>query len=154
MRKIENEIMVKQIETTWEASDGTIFSNELDCEKYEQSYKCTIINSFNKIPRKEINSNDIYCPYATYDDAITIIYPRHMDDIVIINAYVKMKTGDDGWLTQEHIGKHIMLNFGYDFGFCDIWVMEELLAIITARYKEQMAEIDTIANANKEKGES
>lgn len=153
MRKIENEVMIKQIETTWEAVDGTVFNNALDCEKYEQSYKCTIINSFNKIPQTNVSGGNFYCPFYCDDNDVITILPRNMDDIVVINAYAKCMTGVDSELTQEHIGKHLIINLGYDYDWFDVMVMDKLLADIAARYNEEIIKLNTIANPNKEKDE-
>jgi hypothetical protein len=60
----------------------------------------------------------------------------------LINAYIKATTYSEGKLTTEHIGQLIMLDFGYDHDYCDIWELSERIEAITSNIAKLEAEMN------------
>lgn len=110
---------IKEIKKTYKekvyvAADGKEFKNEADCKKWENSYECTIRQSFDKLLKKEINGVSIGFPYACNDDKVFVAEPESLEDITLINAYTKAFIDDSSTIVDTScIGKKIVLNFGY-----------------------------------------
>lgn len=97
----------KTIETPyWTAIDGKEFETEESCKEYEKSVKCTVNAAFEKIPKAEMNEENIF--WCGCDSTIMIIKPRNFDDIKIINMYCNF-VYPDSILTQDDINKDIIL---------------------------------------------
>ena len=138
MRRIEKETKREIIEKSviWEASDGTIFSDELNCKNYEASYRCSIITCFLKVPHVKTNACELYIKYAAEDHEAYMMKPRNIEDIHAINAvlhYVDNLKGE--LLTQDDIDKTIIVGFTYDGiydnSWYDIYRKEDYLKEIT-----------------------
>ena len=67
----------------------------------------------------------------------------------MINAYINATTGNKGILTTEHIGKLLILNFGWDHDYCDVDILADHLAKIT----ERVAKLEAEFNGEKEETE-
>lgn len=145
MKKIENEVVVKTIETVYEAIDGNRFDSEEACKEWEKSYKCTVKVSWDKIPKQKINSCDFGLAYADCDYNCFMVIPRNMNDIVAINAFIKMKVNtEDSFLSAENIGKAMVLNFGFDYDWCDVYEMENRLAFLNRMWKETAEKLNNV----------
>lgn len=72
-----------KIITQYEAYDGTVFTTQIECRKYEQLNEVKIINNFKKLIVKHIKSEVAPCPYE--------IFVKNVDEYVVI----KMETEDD-----------------------------------------------------------
>lgn len=141
MRKIENEIVTKSIETVYEACDGKRFKNEADCKAWEDSYRCTITKCFQQIPQIRICGNRTYLDYANEDDEVVALVPRNLEDIKVINAYVKETTCDETNITHESIGRVIILNFGYDHDWCCWYDMDKHFEQIKNDYESYKSQL-------------
>lgn len=150
MRKIENEIVTKSIVTKYEASDGRQFDNEADCKAWEDSYKCTITKCFQKIPQIKIPGSKSYLSYSNEDDEVVTIIPRDLEDIKVINAYVKATTCDEINITHESIGRVIILNFGYDHDWCCWYDMDKHFEQIKNDYENYKSQLDKLVNGKGE----
>ena len=128
--------------TIYEAVDGRKFDNENDCQEWEKSYKCTMITSWNAIKKLQVNPDELGIPYSSCDDESYILRPENINEITLINAYIKSSTGDDGLLTINHLGKLICLNFGYDHDCCDIYVIEDNIKRIENKVVELAQKLD------------
>lgn len=146
MRKIQREETKVVYTDIYVSADGREFTNEADCKAWESSYRCTIETSWKLIDKKEICNCDYGFSYSSEDHECYAIKPKNLDEIVLINAYIKATTGDNGMLTTEHIGKLLVLNFGYDHDYCDIDILAEHLAKVTDR----IAKLEAKFNGEKE----
>ena len=147
MRKIEKEITTKTIVTEYEASDGKIFKNEEDCKKWENSYECTITNCFKKIPQISINGEYSYLNGSNCDDEVIAIMPRDLEDIKVINAYVKATTcGEELKITHESVGRVLLLNFGYEHEWCGYYDLDKHFEQIKKDYEEYKHRINKLVN--------
>ena len=142
MRKIQREETKVIYKDIYVSVDGKEFDNEADCKAWENSYKGTLEASWQLIEKKAICNCDYGFSYASEDHECYAIKPKNLDEIVLINAYVKATTGDKGTLTTEHIGKLLILNFGYDHDYCDVDIFAEHLAKITERCAKLEAEFN------------
>lgn len=144
MKKIQRE--VKTYTDIYVSVDGKEFTNEADCKAWENSYRGTIEASWKLLDKKEVSDCDLGMPWGSEDHECYAIKPKNLDEIVLINAYIKATTCSDGTLTTHHIGKVIILNFGYDHDYCDVDVLSEHLERVTAR----IARLEAQMNGEKE----
>lgn len=116
--------------------DGKEFETEEDCEMWEKSYKRTIQAAFDKIPHVKTNCGDTYI-VAPCDDNVLILKPRNIDDIKIINTYGMIIDGrTSNPLSQDDVGKLIMIETGFNEDWFHIYRMEKYLQNIIDSYKE------------------
>ena len=147
MKKIEKEITTKTIVTEYEASDGKIFKNEEDCKKWEDSYEHTITNCFKKIPQISVNGEHSYLNSSDYEDEIIAIMPRDLEDIKVINAYVKATAcGTELKITHESVGRILLLNFGYNHDWCIYYDLDKHFEQIKKDYDEYKNKIGKLVN--------
>ena len=131
MKKIQKEITTYK--DIFVSVDGREFTTAEDCEKWEKSYKGTLETSWKLIKKKEVCDCDFGFPWSSEDHECYALKPKNLDEIVLMNAYIKAETGEDGGLTTEHIDKLIILNFGCDRYGCDVDILSEHLAKVTER---------------------
>lgn len=143
MKREEREIQRVEKKVVYIAADGKEFATEDLCREWEKSYMYTLETSFKTIPHIEVEAINAYLPYGSDDHEAYVIKPRNFDDIVVINAFVEMVTcGYKTDLTQDDIGKIIMLNFGYDRDYCDVYYMEDHLQKIKTTYENFVAKLN------------
>lgn len=145
--KETKEIIVK---TEYIAADGKVFNDAETCKEYEKSYKGTISASFKKIPQLVDVINYEYIPWANDCSTIVSIIPRSFDDIVIINAYVESTFNIDCKLTQESIGKMIILAIGECNDWCDIYDADDFLESIIKNFTECKAKMTSLEEAKEQ----
>lgn len=137
---------IKEIEKTYKekvyvAVDGKEFKNEADCKEWENSYKCTIKQSFDNLPKKEIDGVSVAFPYASSDDYVVVVEPSSLDDITVINAYVRSYIDSLATLMDTAcIGKKVVLNFGYSNDYFSFALLDDLI-------KDFNSNIESINNA-------
>lgn len=146
MKKIQKREEIVKYTDIYVSVDGREFTNEADCREWETSYKGTLEASWKLINKKQVCDCDYGIPWSSEDHECYAIKPKNLDEIVLINAYIKATTYDEGKLTTAHIGKLLMLDFGYDHEACYIHDFVEHLAKIT----EQISNLDAELNCAKE----
>jgi hypothetical protein len=149
MRKIQREEAKVIYTDIYVSVDGKEFTNEKDCREWETSYRGTIEASWQLINKKKVYNTDYGIPWSSDDHECYAIKPKNLDEIVLINAYIKATTSNDGRLTTEHIGKLLMLDFGYDHDYCDIWELSKRVEAITSN----IAKLEAEMNGEKEEAE-
>jgi hypothetical protein len=122
--------------------DGREFANEADCRAWEKSYEGTLEASWKLLNKKEVSNCDYGFAWSSEDHECYAIKPKNLDEIVLINAYIKATTGSNTTLTTEHIGKVLILNFGYDHDWCDVGILAEQLAKVTSNIAKLEAEMN------------
>lgn len=142
MKKIQREETKVIYKDIFVSVDGREFENEADCKAWENSYRGTLEASWKLINKKQVCNCDYGMAWSSEDHECYAIKPKNLDEIVLINAYIKATTGENGSLTTNHIGKLLILNFGYDHDFCDVDVLEEQLAKVTDRIAKLEAEMN------------
>ena len=149
MKKIQREETKVIYKDIYVSVDGREFENEADCKAWENSYKGTIEASWQLINKKRVYDTDYGIPWSSEDHECYAIKPKNLDEIVLINAYIKATTYSEGRLTTEHIGQLIMLDFGYDYDYCDIWELSKRIEAITSN----IAKLEAEMNGEKEETE-
>lgn len=125
---------IKEIEKTYKekvyvAVDGKEFKNEADCKEWENSYKCTIKQSFDKLPKMRVDGVGLAFPDAHSDDDVLVVEPESLNDIALINAYVQafIDDGDAMLMDTTCIGKKIVVNFGYSNDYFFFALLDDLI---------------------------
>ena len=142
MKKIQREETKVIYTDVYVSVDGKEFTNEADCKAWESSYRGTMEASWKLIDKKEVCNCNYGFEYASEDHECYAIKPKNLDEIVLINAYINATTGNEGILTTEHIGKLLILNFGWDHDYCDVDILADHLAKITERVTKLEAEFN------------
>ena len=141
MKRIEKEI--KKIVYQYESIDGQRFDTEEDCKKWESSYLGTLEASMKNIRQISVCAPDLGIPYACEDWYVFVVRPSGMNEIVLLNAYIQAKTNNPGTLlTNDHVGKYIALNFGYDYDYCEIYVLDTWAEVIQKNIDDVIAEYE------------
>lgn len=137
---------IKEIEKTYKekvyvAVDGKEFKNEAACKEWENSYECTMKQSFDKLPKKAIDGISVAFPCASCDDHVVVVEPSSLDDITVINAYVHSCVDCSAPLMDAtYIGKKVVLNFGYGDDYFSFALLDDLI-------KDFNSNIERINNA-------
>lgn len=124
---------IKEIEKTYKekvyvAVDGKEFKNEADCKEWENSYKCTIKHSFDKLPKLQVDGISVAFPYACGDENVFVVEPHSLNDIILINAYAKSFIDDFCTpMDATYIGKKVVLNFGYSNDYFSFALPDDLI---------------------------
>lgn len=149
MKKIQREETKVIYTDIYVSVDGREFTNEKDCREWENSYKGTLEASWQLIDKKRVYDTDYGIPWSNDDNECYAVKPQNLDEIVFINAYINGTTSVEGKLTTQHIGKLLILNFGYDHDWCDVYVLADHFAKIT----EKVAKLEAEMNGEKEETE-
>ena len=147
MKKIQREVVIAK--DIYVSVDGKEFENEENCKAWEKSYKGTLEASWKLIDKKAVSDCELGLPWSNDDNECYAIKPKNLDEIVLINAYINGTTSVEGRLTTSHIGKLLILNFGYDHEWCDVYVLTDHIAKIT----ERVAKLEAEMNGAKEETE-
>lgn len=145
MKKIQREETKVIYTDIYVSVDGKEFTNEADCKAWESSYQGTLSASWQLIKKKEVCGSDFGIPWACEAHECYIIKPKNLDEVVLINAYIESSTSNKICLTTDHIGKLVLLNFGYDHDWCDVYILADLINGITdrvAKAETEMSEND------------
>ena len=124
---------IKEIEKTYKekvyvAVDGKEFRNEADCKEWENSYKCTIKQSFDKLPKLQVDGISVAFPYACGDESVFVVEPHSLNDITLINAYAKSFVDDPSTpMDATCIGKKVVLDFGYSNDYFSFALLDDLI---------------------------
>ena len=126
MKKITKEETKVIINEIWVSVDGKEFANEEDCRQWENSYKGTLSASWDLIKKEEVDCGSVGIPYGCEDYECYLLKPSSLEEITLINAYMKSVTCDYcPTLTTDYINELIVLNFGYDRDYCDVYRVEQ-----------------------------
>ena len=125
------------------SDDGREFEDENSCKEWEKSYKGTLNVSWNLIKKVSIDASSIGFPGGCSDEECYVLRPKNMDEIILLNAYIRSSIGyDTDTLNINHIGKMIALNFGYNHDYCSCYIVEELIKKISNYASELETNLD------------
>lgn len=150
MKKIVKEIQRTEEIITYESVDGKKFKTKEDCERWEKSYECTIRMSFNKIPQVKTSCESTGI-MGSAEDTIVVLKPRNMEDISVINAYGNIIDSFAEPLTQDDIGKYLMLYTGWDEDWFAVHYMDAYLQELINNYNNFKMQIEEHENDKKRK---
>lgn len=100
MKRIEKEI--KSYKTMYVANDGTEFSSEEECCKYDESAKGIIFSRYNKLILGKTDEDALY--YGSDEHEIDIVKPtceRDKDTIMQMSCYICGQISEDSIKVQE-----------------------------------------------------
>lgn len=100
----ETQIITKEM---YEAEDGRLFESEEACREYDKKLETIVAAEWEKIPKGIVSTSDFFMT-ASCDEDITLIIPRNMEDIKIINMYTYRSESE--LFTSEDIGKTLVFS--------------------------------------------
>ena len=121
-----------------------MFNTKEDCKKWEESYECTIRAAMKKIPQIETDCSATFIVYPS-EERVIVLKPRNIEDIEVINAYGRIIDNYTELLTQDDIGKLLMIHTGYDEDWFMIYYMDKYLKEINNKFddfKEQINQLE------------
>lgn len=74
----------------WESIDGKQFNSEVDCKRWEESYRFTIEQGMKNVPHTIRSVYDLFNE-GCEDEYYILIAPQNLDDVIIANAWLKEK---------------------------------------------------------------
>lgn len=147
MKEIKKEVQRTEEVITYVAIDGKEFKNKEDCKKWEESYECTIRASFNKIPQIKTSCESTGV-IGLADETIIILKPRNIYDINVINAYGNLINSFSEPLTQDDIGKYLMIYTGYEEDWFTVYYMDIYLEELINKYNNFKKQVEEIEKEN------
>lgn len=136
MKKIEKEVVTKVVEG-YEAMDGTMFADQEECKKYEQSAKGVLRGRLKKITIKTELECNIF--NSGGENEVWVTKPQSEADIDTIRQLYYLGGGREEYLPKnldEQVGKIVFVTFAaYDEN--DVWLdtMEALMERIMGENK-------------------
>lgn len=143
MKEIRREVKVTEEFISYESIDGKRFKQKEDCLAWEKTYKCTIRTAFQKIPQIKTGCETAGLMGSAEDDVV-ILKPRDMNDIIVINAYGKMINCCSELLTQEDIGKVLMIYTGWEEDWFTVYYMDRCLEVLTKQYNDFKEQLEAL----------
>ena len=136
MKIVEEKKMVEVVEKKYVAMDGTIFSDEENCKKWEESYKGIITAMFEqKIHKMEISPISLGIPYASEDNEAFLIEVHSIDEATIVNAYLDLY---DNYYKGKvlPLNTPLMIMFGWDRDWVDVYDLKAELDRLVKHHNE------------------
>ena len=92
----KTETIEKLVRTEYIAEDGTVFSNEEECKKYEESALFEISKELKRLTEKDcVSQNDIN-DNLSYDDMVEIFDVQTERDLENLRRYLYLKMRKNG----------------------------------------------------------
>ena len=133
MKKVTKTKTTEQI--YYEAIDGTLFSNEEECRKYEKSAKVVLYGMI-KDKVVGITTPDDLCGIG-YDNPLYIYKVDSMETLELLNRYIYLKTEKECLLNENMIGKNVLVEWNDDEDWaCTHGSVEEFCSLIKTQYFE------------------
>lgn len=139
---IKEETIVKKY-NVYESIDGKTFKSEEECKKWEESYKCVINASFKKLNPLMVSGVELGIPWANEDNRYYLVALKSVDDVVTLDAWLKANYYDvnDANLSNEYVGKTIIVEGQYDNDYCYIYDFEKMIANQRKYYEKCLEEM-------------
>lgn len=81
MKQVVKEKTVK--EYYWEACDGTLFRDEAECKKYDNSAQALLLSHYNKLVVKEASEYDIF-KSGSEDGIVELVKLKSREDVDVV----------------------------------------------------------------------
>jgi len=93
MEKIEKkrEVVTTTIDISYKAIDGTMFSNEDECRRYEETSEAILLDRLTDIQIKTVCCDDLF--ESSGDGIYRVVVPRVEEDINTLNQLWKLHGG-------------------------------------------------------------
>ena len=119
MRKERKEIKRVEYKDIFIANDGTEFSSEDECEKYEGTAKCAINAMFEGIPQQKTYMDyvDKFQMFGS-EDIMHAIKIRNLEDVEVVNKWIKSQDASNSGISVDTIGTIQLINQYDTYTFC------------------------------------
>lgn len=119
MKRIEtiNKKTIEEIIVTYEAIDGTLFSDESECNRYDETVEALLLHRLNDFQINTISCDDLFESGGEGD--YRIVVPTNMCHIDTLNQLWKLNGGaanNDLLFTEDNINNIILVGVRF---YCD-----------------------------------
>lgn len=132
MKKERREFKRVEYKDVFIAGDGTEFSSEDECRKYEESAKYAVKQLIKGVPQQAtFGIGQDFLSSFGYEDNIRAFKIRNADDVDAINRWMKItfnldNSANDG-VSVDHIGTiQLFETYAYDEGIWHIGSVDEM----------------------------
>lgn len=111
MRKERKEFKKIEYKDVFIANDGTEFSSEDECRKYEGTCKCAINAMFEEIPQQKTYMDyvDKFQMFGS-EDIMHAIKIRSLEDVEVVNKWIKSQDASNSGIGTDTIGTIQLVN--------------------------------------------
>lgn len=140
MKKIEKEYTRVEKEVSYEAWDGETFSDENACREYENNARGVIGKKVQQFLVKRTNEYEFFEPFGVggEDYAVEVYKPETVKDIESLNLYTNMFNPKTALITDDLIGKEVILFFSYDRDWVRTMTFHDLVKELREHYEEKI----------------
>lgn len=144
MKKIEKEYTRVEKEIYFEAWDGERFKNEDDCLAYESNALGVIGKKVQLFRVTKTNEYYLFEPLGLggEDYDVEVYRPASAKDIESLNMYLNMYNKNIGLLSEDCIGKEIIIFFSYDRDWCRATTFDELVDELRNHFETKIIKKD------------
>lgn len=134
IKKIEK--VSKTYYEVYVATDGTEFASIDECEKYEKSAEGVLRARLKDIRVYEGNQESLF-GIGSCECGVWVVVPKKKEDIDLVKQLALMHHNSDyaGWLTDEYIGKPVIVDFGYENEACYLDSFDHILKEAGLKFK-------------------
>lgn len=88
MKKIQKEIVRKEYVSVFVANDGTEFSDEAECKKYDESAKGVLLAKYQQVVLKESDAYSLF-GFGSDEEVIEVVKLNSKEDVdLIVQCYL------------------------------------------------------------------
>ena len=111
MRKERKEFKRVEYKDVFIADDGTEFSSEDECRKYEGTCECAINAMFKEVPQQETYM-DCAEPFQMFGcgDTMYAVKIRSLEDVEVVNKWIKYMDKNNTGIGADTVGTIQLLN--------------------------------------------
>lgn len=137
MKEIKTTRTIEEV-TGYEAFDGTRFSSEVECRKYEDSAEGVIKA---RAEQYLIGETSIYGLLDEGSDecGVDIYNIPDKEAATIIAQYINIVTGDTNTCVDKYIGKELVIFWNYDRDYAWFNTLDGIIKNIKNNYKTAIA---------------
>lgn len=140
MKKVEKEIIKKEIKEYYEAYDGEMFNSKEECEAYESNAKGVAGKKVVEFRVAKTYAYDIFdCTGACSDEEVEIYLPKTAYQLDALNQYLNFIDKNGAVLGEEFIGQYVIVQFSYDRD----WYKARTIETIISQLKEKFTNLIT-----------
>lgn len=141
-----NKKEVTKIETIteYEAADGTIFKDKIECERYEESALFAVKSTLKKLNSRSLEESEIFGA-ACADTNVEIYDVQTNEDLMRLKMYCNLRTRGVGYgssLEKITFGHEVMIVFNYEYSYCWTYAdgsIEGILNSIREKFKSAIS---------------
>lgn len=120
-RRVEKkERVVVEEKITWVATDGTEFSTQEECSKYEQTAECVLKSAYEKCVIAKATEYDLW-DTGSEEYKVHFIVPQNERDVEMLNRYQlfldKSRKDKELQFTSDMIGQTVIIWWSYDMDY-------------------------------------